>query len=144
MLRIAHRGNRNGQTKYENQLWYLYDAIEDGYDVEADVWFMDNSLWLGHDGPMYHLSDADLNTIMPNTWFHCKNFDALNYFIDHYGHAKFFWHQNDNHALTSTGHIWTYPGREVGPNSIVVEFNNDREYEIMPYGICSDNWKAID
>lgn len=144
LLKIAHRGNRSGKTKSENQLWYLKEAIAEGYDVEADVWMFGGRLWLGHNGPMYLLSETDLTSISNSTWFHCKNFDALNYFINNHQDKKFFWHQNDNHALTSNGLIWTYPGKEVGPNSIIVDFNNDRNYDILPYGICSDKWISID
>lgn len=144
MIKIAHRGNRNGKTKNENQLWYLKEAISEGYDVEADVWMLRDKLWLGHDSAMYYLSEEELENISEHTWFHCKNFDALNYFINNHGDKKFFWHQNDNHALTSNGLIWTYPGKEVRENSIIVDFNNGRYYDILPYGICSDNWKELD
>lgn len=144
MIKIAHRGNTKGKSPYENQVWYLEEAIHDGYDVEADVWLDNNNLFLGHDGPAHPIDDVFVERYKDKVWFHCKNFDALNYFITTHRNAKFFWHQNDNHALTSTGHIWTYPGKEVGPNSIIVDFYNDREYEIMPYGICSDYWINID
>jgi len=39
--------------------------------------------------------------------------------------------------LTSRGYVWTYPGKEVGVKSVLVDLNGgniDREC----YGICSD------
>lgn len=139
MLKIAHRGNRRGKSKSENQLWYLKEAIAEGYDVEADVWLMRDKLWLGHNSAMYYLSEIDLHDIANNTWFHCKNLEALDYFISNHPNMKFFWHQNDNYALTSNNIIWTYPGKEVTSNCIIVDFNNMMEYSC--YGVCSDNWE---
>ena len=138
MLKIAHRGNRYGKTVHENQVWYLQEAIAEGYDVEADIWLINNVLWLGHDGPSYKLSPEDLDSLMMNTWFHCKNLEALDYFINNYKDAKFFWHQNDNYALTSNGLIWAYPDMPVTENTIIVDFDGKSNSAVNCYGICSD------
>ena len=54
MILISHRGNITGRFEhYENEPTYLDKAIKEGYDVEIEVWFKDNILWLGHDKPEY-------------------------------------------------------------------------------------------
>jgi hypothetical protein len=138
LLKIAHRGNLNGKSIHENQLWYLKSAIDNGFDVEADVWLLGEKLWLGHDHAKYLLNEQSLAEIMPHTWFHCKNLEALEYFLSEHSDAKFFWHQSDNYALTSNGYIWTYPGKPVTNKSIIVDFDNSNEYDC--YGVCSDVW----
>lgn len=139
LLKIAHRGNLNGKTKHENQLWYLKEAIANGYDVEADLWLVgEDRLWLGHDGPTYFLNNREFESIMEHAWFHCKNLEVLDYLLNNYPNAKFFWHQNDNYALTSNRVIWAYPGMPVNKNTIVVDFNNPPNLELDCYGVCAD------
>jgi hypothetical protein len=142
MIRIAHRGNLNGKATAENQPEYVMHSLRLGFDAEVDVWFLNNNLWAGHDSAKYLLNNEFLNNdlVINHVWFHCKNLEALNYFIDNEISYKFFWHQNDNYALTSDGFIWTYPGKPVTKNNIIVDFNNDGVYEVEPYGICSDCW----
>jgi len=36
------------------------------------------------------------------------------------GDIHCFWHQEDDVTLTSKGYIWTYPGKDLTENSIVV------------------------
>ena len=50
MILISHRGNVNGSIlEKENSLEYIDNAICLGYDVEIDIWYKDNTIWLGHD-----------------------------------------------------------------------------------------------
>ena len=50
MLLISHRGNCDGlNQKQENTPDYIDAAINRGYDVEVDIWFLDDKFWLGHD-----------------------------------------------------------------------------------------------
>ena len=50
MKLISHRGNINGKhEKFENNPNYIDTAIEQGYDVEIDVWFISETFFLGHD-----------------------------------------------------------------------------------------------
>ena len=52
MILISHRGNLNGKMpQNENHPDYIDEAIHAGYDVEVDVWMIDNELFLGHDEP---------------------------------------------------------------------------------------------
>lgn len=117
-------------------------SLELGFDAEVDVWLMGGRLWSGHGAAKYLLSNDFINNklVIDHVWFHCKNLEALDYFINSDIEYKYFWHQNDNYALTSNGIIWTYPGKPVTPNCIIVDFNNDGVYDIQPYGICSDYW----
>jgi hypothetical protein len=51
-------------------------------------------------------------------WWHCKNFAALDKLQG--SNLNYFWHQEDDHTLTSKGFIWTYPGKEIGINNVIV------------------------
>ena len=54
MILISHRGNIDGKFEsYENEPNYIDNAIKEGYEVEVDVWYIDNILYLGHDKPQY-------------------------------------------------------------------------------------------
>ena len=47
MILISHRGNINGKnTEKENHPSYIDEAIKGEYDVEIDVWYVDEKLWL--------------------------------------------------------------------------------------------------
>jgi len=76
MFLISHRGNINGpdQAK-ENSISYILKAIDLGYNVEIDVWFIDNSFYLGHDQPQYKINHDFL--INEKLWCHAKNINAL-------------------------------------------------------------------
>ena len=54
MKLIAHRGNLHGPNPdKENSTDYINEAIESGYNVEIDVWFINNKWYLGHDNHIY-------------------------------------------------------------------------------------------
>lgn len=141
MLKIAHRGNLYGPSEYENSPWYILDALSMGFQAEVDLWLIDDQLFLGHDEIKYPIDSSFMLNILviDNTWFHCKNLNALNYLIDSEIDYKFFWHQEDNHSLTSNGIVWTYPGKATSKNSIIVHLEEnlpDRYLQI--YGVCGD------
>lgn len=153
MKLIAHRGNINGSNPLnENNPDYIDEAISKGYDVEIDIRYdtLDNNFYLGHDNPQYIVTPYWLAQRMENLWIHCKNIDALNYFVSKTGGYNYFWHQNDDFTLTSKNYIWTYPGKTYTPNSIIVmpEWNIDVSNfsDLLVYGcygICSDNVEYI-
>jgi len=122
MIKIAHRGNTTGSDpELENSPKYLMEAIQSGFDVEVDVWVRDEEISFGHDGPKYlFIPESFLLEIGHAAWFHCKNFEALNFFNNTFPHLNYFWHQHDDFTLTSQGHIWTYPGKQIGPTSVLV------------------------
>ena len=141
MLKIAHRGNINGpDPDMENTIEAIFIAIGKGYDVEIDVWVIDNIIYFGHDEPQRIIDNFIINKIGKSGWFHCKNLEAVSFFINNYSSFNYFWHDNDDYTLTSSGYIWTYPGKQVTDKSIIVELAipNVSEYNCIPYGICSD------
>jgi hypothetical protein len=135
MIKISHRGNINGRIEEaENRPDYIKDTLRLGYDVEVDVWFLNNKFYLGHDEALYATDKIFLSN--PCLWVHCKNVDAVLALKNSKVH--YFWHENDTITLTSLGFIWAYPGKQPIKNSIAVmpELYND-DLTICK-GICSD------
>ena len=140
MRLISHRGNIDGRLEsWENEPTYIDLTISKGYDVEVDVWFKDNILWLGHDKPDYGMDFNWFLDRIDNLWVHCKNIEAVLYFKECDYDVNYFWHQEDDITFTSKGHIWTYPGKKLTKYSIAVmpEIKQFDDIEIS-YGICSD------
>lgn len=138
MIYISHRGNIDQKNiKYENTVEYIDNAINQGFDVEIDIWYLNYNFYLGHDKPNSHVK---LSWLLDNTsklWIHCKNIDALVPLKEH-EIFNFFWHQQDRVTLTSKQYIWAYPGQQPISQSIAVlpEMFNDDISECI--GICSD------
>ena len=139
MIKIAHRGNTKGPSENENNPVNLIVAISLGFDIEVDVWMDMDGIYLGHDKPQHTIDETFLEDIKDHAWFHCKNIEALGYFVNNMPDAKYFWHQNDDHTLTSNGYIWTYPGKAVTNKSIVVLTEpTDLSIYKDAYGVCTD------
>ncbi len=136
MILIAHRGNINGKNpKMENSPVYLWEAIHNGYNVEADVWY-DNGWWLGHDKPIYKIDTTSLHYF----WCHAKNSEALELLSNSNNpNYNYFWHQEDTYTLTSNGYVWVYPTKQLLTGSICVlpEQGSNDDIHICG-GICSD------
>ena len=141
MKLISHRGNINGRlTALENHPEYITKALQQGYDVEVDVWFTDK-FYLGHDEPTYDFPLSLVEEYCTRLWIHCKNIEALIKFkkLDNTGtRLNYFWHENDTATLTSKNYIWAYPGKQPIQNSIAVmpELYNDDTSQCV--GVCSD------
>ena len=134
MILISHRGNINGiKSDLENKSEYINEALNQGFDVEIDVWWIDNQFYLGHDEPRYLVKEDFLRK--SGLWCHAKNIDALNQMIDS-EMTHCFWHQEDDVTLTSEGYLWTYPGKQLTSNSIAVLPTTKPDVEVT--GICSD------
>ncbi len=160
---IAHRGNTRGPNpEKENQPDYILQAINEGFDVEIDVWgkptedgidvhacseerqdgvVQNMELWLGHDSPQYQIPLSFLTINEDRLWCHAKNFHALTFLIQHKFHT--FSHENDTHVLTSRGIIWAYVGKEIDQNTIcVMPERTSRAYTNSELrqakGICTD------
>lgn len=148
MYLISHRGNLKGVNEQrENSPTYIEEAISLGFDVEVDIWFMSNCslsqglFWSGHDQPQYVLDNSFIEKIKNNTWFHCKNLNALIELENGFDDINYFWHENDKYTLTKSGHIWTYPGEKITHNSIMLFPEKNKQYEFLINdcaGICSD------
>jgi len=136
MILISHRGNINGRIpERENHPDYIQEALDLGYDVEIDVWCIEDKLYLGHDEPQYNINKSFLRN--DRLWVHCKNPEALNKLK--LEKINIFYHETDTVALTSFGYIWAYPGKQPIKNSIAVmpELYLDNISQCI--GICSDN-----
>lgn len=135
MILISHRGNVNGKIlEAENKPEYIIDALSMGYNVEVDVWFVDNKFWLGHDKPEYKIDYNFLTN--EKLWCHAKNIDAIlemKKYVIHY-----FWHEKDTITLTSKNYIWAYPGNQPIKRSIAVMPEMYNEDISNCIGICSD------
>jgi hypothetical protein len=140
MIKIAHRGNRNGPVPdSENDPAYLISAIAAGYHVEADIWYTNKGLYLGHDEPKHKVDLNFIEGVMDETWFHCKNLEAMHYLSKIDLPVKFFWHQNDDFTLTSNGYIWTYPGKDITDMSVLVDPDlRELDFDVDAYAVCSD------
>jgi hypothetical protein len=144
MLKISHRGNLKGPSSRENHPTYIEEAVYAGFEVEVDIRLIDNQLWLGHDEAQYLTSKTFLDRYKNSLWVHCKNLEALEYFVGLKQDYKYFWHEEDSYTLTSNGLIWTYPGKPITNKSILVI--NGQEPLPDPtkvFGICSDYVKIL-
>ncbi len=143
MILISHRGNINGsKPQFENHPDYIESALNQGYEVEVDIWLINDTWYLGHDQPQFYTNDKILNN--DKIWFHAKNVQALDKMID-LKFKKFFWHDKDSFTLTSNGYIWTYPGETLTKNSICVLPESLISVSNIDfcYGVCSDYIKTF-
>lgn len=153
---IAHRGLLDGpDSGLENLPTTIELARSLGYDVEIDVWKIGDKWYLGHDAPL-HLVDLDwLQNINQedqkdahHAWIHTKNIDALYALRLEGWTGHFFYHQDDDAVITSTGYLWTYPGRQLTPLSICVmpEWTDSihRAADLGVAGFCSDFIREIE
>ena len=62
MYLISHRGNIDDPCpSMENSPSYIMAAVDSGFDVEVDVWKVDDLIYLGHDQPQYLIDLSFLN-----------------------------------------------------------------------------------
>lgn len=111
-----------------------------GYDVEVDLWIIEDRFYFGHDEPQYEINMNQYFYLKSMLWYHAKNLEALKWRIEN-NIKYYFWHQEDNFTLTSNNYIWTYPGQKLTERSICVlpENANYTEKELnICWGICSD------
>ena len=137
MILISHRGNLNGPNEVrENSPYYIMEAIDEGYDVEVDLWWVDGKVYLGHDKPQYEVSDEWLGERIDKLWVHCKNVELLNWIRSTTLH--YFWHEEDTLTLTSKNYMWVYPGKQpvIGSIAVMPEIHNDDISKCL--GVCSD------
>ena len=144
MILIAHRGNFNRvDPERENTLSYLYAAIEMGYDIEVDIRLTSSGFMLGHDNPVYPITESQIQEISKHAWFHAKNYDAL-VSLTKDGHHVFA-HDQDLWALTSRNIVWSHK-HQCNPNGIVCMPNLeiDRDIIISAKGVCHDRLDLVE
>jgi ABC-type transport system substrate-binding protein len=133
---ISHRGNLNGpKLDCENNPTYIQQAIDEGFDVEIDIWFLYGNFYLGHDDPTYLVSKFWLNSRSSKLWCHVKNLNALQQLYNDTD-LNYFWHETDKMTLTSKGYPWLYPNNYI-EHGITVELGLKKEIPLV-YGICTD------
>lgn len=140
---ISHRANLRGPSpETENHPSQINLCISKGYDVEIDLWFIDGDYFLGHDNPTYKIPFSYLLERKEKLWVHCKNQDAI-FALNNTG-FNYFWHQDDDIALTSQEFIWAYPDKHVKyyRNLVVLDFSKNIDFDFYScrdiHAICVD------
>ena len=142
MILISHRGNIDKKNpSQENSIKYIEFAIKLGFNVEIDIWYINDVMYLGHDGPQYEVSFDWIKDRKDLLWIHCKNINAVQKMIDYENKGNnfnYFWHENDTISITSHKYIWAYPGKQpiIGSIAVMPEIHNDNTSDCL--GICSD------
>jgi len=139
MLVIAHRGNINGcNHSMENKPSYIEKALQQGYDVEMDVWYNKeyNHLTLGHNLSQHVISKDFL--LQEGIWCHAKNIDAVTYLLKE-NIKNVFYHERDSYTITSSGYTWTFCG-EACSDKCIMMFPEKLKPELYEncYGVCTD------
>lgn len=136
---ISHRGNISGAIKIlENTKEYILQALDNNYNVEIDIWYINKKLYLGHDIPNEQIDITFLNN--KKIWCHAKTIETLFFLIGNDIHT--FYHKVDAVTLTSKNILWTYPKKKLTPLSICITHDKVIKKEYYKcYGICSDNIK---
>jgi hypothetical protein len=141
MRLIAHRGNVEGpRPKDENHPEYLLNAIEEGFDIEVDVWWWNDQFYLGHDQPQWKLSSNDILT-SERSWCHAKNSQALEMLLRIGSHC--FWHQTDDYTLTSKNYIWTYPEKQLISVDMSVCVTNEKLLSRQQFSLLKSSCIAV-
>jgi hypothetical protein len=136
MILISHRGNVNGPSKdLENKVETIESTIRLGYDVEIDLWYINNSFYLGHDNPDTLVSFDFLDENKNKLWIHCKNLECLDKL--HETNFNYFWHDKDLSTITSKGIFWSLNGYYL-KNGVTVELDIIDEVPKNIFGICTD------
>ena len=134
MIYIAHRGNINGRIpEKENHPDYIDKSILEGFEVEIDLWFINNKFILGHDEPQYEIKFSLLCN--PYIWVHAKDIDAFEIVVNR--ELKGFWHTNEDFVLTTWKHVWTYPGKTLIDGAIAVLPETVSNYSVRDLKRCS-------
>ena len=140
MILISHRGNIDSiNPEKENTHFYIDDAILKGYDVEIDIWKIENKLFLGHDIPEHETSISWLKERKEKLWVHCKNFDALSYLVKE--DIRVFYHSKEEYTILNNRVIWAHNLEKVDKNCIIPLLTLEQVEKWKPqqvYGVCSD------
>lgn len=133
---ISHRGNLFGENvDTENDPRQIDKVISLGYDVEVDVWFFDDSYYLGHDRPTYKIDNEFLEVNLKKLWVHAKNIQAVERLL--LTDLNWFFHESDKLTLTSKGVPWCFPDVYVR-GGVTVVMNDDLILNDEIFGICTD------
>lgn len=134
---ISHRGNLNGPTSRENEPKYISEALNEGFEVEIDLWATKDKFFLGHDFLQY---EVDLTFLQRQwLWIHCKNLAALQA-MSKYKQINCFAHKEDDFVLSSHGFIMLPPKMGCVENCITMMPDLNVAATIIPEcgGIITD------
>ena len=143
---ICHRGNlERKELLTENAPALLDKRITDGYDVELDVWYKDNQLFLGHDNPEHPIT---FEWLMQSSkkYIHTKNAQTLEYLLLRCGkegyNPNIFYHTGEHYSLTTRNHIIVLPGQEIlaGSVNMMPEMSPTLKDSSQAYAVCSDSF----
>jgi hypothetical protein len=142
---ICHRGNISGPIKeLENNFGILIQRSIQGYRVETDIWYHENSLWLGHDKPEYKIT-LDWLASCKRRLIHAKDGKTFGYLLQEAGKRALdlhiFYHTDEDYVLTNKGIVICYPGKPLLEGSLCMmpERANYSDQELQkPFQICTD------
>ena len=141
---ISHRGNLNGPNfELENTKGYIDIALENNFDVEIDLWKVNDEFFLGHDKPINEVSLEWLENRKKNLWIHTKNFNAFESILEINRNFIFFYYTIEPLVLVSNGKIWTHsPEKIVNPKNCILPLLNKIDLEKTNvkdwFGVCTD------
>ena len=115
---ILHRGNSAGPNSVENNPTELIKLLNNGFELEVDLWYTSSKLYLGHDFPQYQIDESFLDS--SGLWIHCKDAITLEYMNTKKRYLHYFYHTDEDYVLTSKGYIWCYIGKPALENSVIV------------------------
>jgi hypothetical protein len=138
MIIIAHRGNTDGPNpKRENEPFYIDLAIDKGFVAEIDVWYIENTLYLGHDKPEHVVEPYWITERREKLIIHQKNIECC--LCPALIATNRFTHNIDDYAMTSFNVGWTTKKELVNENTIWVINERKEELDnIQLLGICTD------
>jgi hypothetical protein len=113
MILISHRGNIKGPDRLnENKPSYITRRLEQNFDCEIDIRYIDGQYYLGHDYPIYTTNKKFL--LNGHLWCHAKDGTTLRQALKDKIHC-FYAPDTDfpNYSLTSRGYIWHYDGKNM-------------------------------
>lgn len=138
MKLISHRGNLIGkEIELENSPQFIEKALSFNFDVECDLWYLDNKFFLGHDKAQYSIDFSWLNKNKDKLWVHCKNLQCVS--ILNESNLNYFWHENDKMTITSKKIPWCKENVFI-KHGVTVVFKK-QEVPNYIFGVCSDEIK---
>lgn len=143
MIFISHRGNLEGKHPQENHPDRINYCLDQGLDVEVDVWYNDGEFYLGHDYGQYKIKFEFL--LNKKLWVHCKNVAALAALKGPFYNINCFFIDKDDCVLTSRGNIWLSPTYKKSFKNAICVMPEDPRWEFQTKellefsGICTDN-----
>lgn len=141
---ISHRGNLNGASCIEeNTKKYIDIAIENSFDVEIDLWKLNNEYFLGHDSPDHNVTLEWLSKRRNKLWIHTKNFNAFEALLENKNKFKFFYYTSEPIVLVSNMKIWCHQHDKISnPKNCIVPLLSKtcliKNKETNWHGVCTD------